>query len=75
MFEEVKQLLLTEFTNIKPDDVTMDAELVGDLCINSIDLFSLVEACQEKFDVEIDDEDVYQITTVGDIVKYIEANK
>ncbi len=75
MFEEVKQLLLGEFTNIKPEDVTMDAELVGDLCINSIDLFSLVEACQEKFGVEIDDEDVYQITTVGDIVKYIEENK
>ena len=75
MFEEVKQLLLEEFTNIKPEDITMEAELVGDLCINSIDLFGLVDACQEKFGVEIDDEDVYQIATVGDIVKYIEANK
>ena len=74
MFENVKQFLVDEL-RVKAEDVTMEAELAGDLGINSLELAELVLACEEKFDVVIDDDDLHQFNTVGDIVNYLESNK
>jgi acyl carrier protein len=74
MFENVKQFLVDEL-RVKAEDVTMEAELAGDLGINSLELAELVLACEEKFDVVIDDDDLHQFNTVGDIVNYLENNK
>ena len=74
MFENVKQFLVDDLRK-KPEDVTMEAELVGDLGINSLELADLVYACEEKFDVVIDDEDLHNFTTVGDVVRYLESAK
>ncbi|MBQ2256124.1 MAG: hypothetical protein II330_04630 [Clostridia bacterium] len=43
-----------------------------DLVINSIELADLVMLCEEKFDIEIDDEDIHKFVTVGDVVNYLE---
>ena len=74
MFENLKQFIVEEF-KVNPDDVTPEAELVGDLGINSLELADLVYLCEEKFDVTIDDEDLHNFNTVGDVVRYIEAAK
>ena len=74
MFENVKQFLVDEL-RVKAEDVTMEAELAGDLGINSLELAELVLACEEKFDVVIEDDDLHQFNTVGDIVNYLENNK
>ena len=74
MFENVKQFLVDEL-RVKPEDITMEAELAGDLGINSLELAELVLACEEKFNVVIDDEDLHQFSTVGDIVTYLENNQ
>ena len=74
MFENVKQFLIDEL-RVKPEDITMEAELAGDLGINSLELAELVLACEEKFNVVIDDEDLHHFTTVGDIVTYLENNQ
>lgn len=73
MFENVKQFLIEEL-RVNADDITMEAELSGDLGINSLELAELVLACEEKFNVVIDDEDLHHFSTVGDVVKYLEAN-
>ena len=73
MFENVKQFLVEEL-RVKPEDVTMEAELAGDLGINSLELAELVLACEEKFNVVIEDEDLHHFSTVGDVVSYLEAN-
>ena len=73
MFENIKQFLVEEF-RVNPDDVTMEAEFESDLGINSLEIAELVLACEEKFDVVIDDEQLHHFNTVGDIVKYLEAN-
>ena len=70
MFENVKQLLVDEL-QVDPDDVSMDAKLIGDLGINSIELADFVLNCEEKFGVEIDDQDIHKFLTVGDIVDYL----
>lgn len=72
MFETLKTFLVEEL-RVNADDVTMDAELVGDLGINSLELADLVYLCEEKFNVVIDDEDLHNFNTVGDVVRYIEA--
>ena len=72
MFENLKQFIVEEF-KVNPDDVTPEAELVGDLGINSLELADLVYLCEEKFNVSIDDEDLHNFNTVGDVVRYIEA--
>ena len=72
MFESVKQFLVEEL-RVNADDISMDAELVGDLNINSLELADLVLLCEEKFDVAIDDDDLHKFITVGDVVRYLEA--
>ncbi len=71
MFDKVKALLVEELS-INADDVTMEAELENDLGINSLELSELVFLCEEKFSIEIDDNEAKDLVTVGDVVKYIE---
>jgi acyl carrier protein len=71
MFEKLKQLLVDELS-IDENDITLDAELSGDLGINSIELADLVMLCEDKFGIEINDEDVHKLVTVGDVVTYLE---
>lgn len=72
MFENLKKFLVEEL-RVNADDITMDAELAGDLGINSLELADLVYLCEERFNIVIDDEDLHRFNTVGDIVKYLEA--
>ena len=74
MFETLKNFMVEEL-NLSADAITMEAELTGDLGINSLELADLVYACEEKFNVVIDDEDLHHFSTVGDIVTYLENNK
>ena len=72
MFEKLKNLFVEEL-QIDAADITMDAELIKDLGINSIELADLVMLCEEKFDIEIDDENLHKLVTVGDVVNYLES--
>ena len=72
MFEKFADLLVDEL-QIDRDDITMDAELSNDLGINSIELADLVMICEEKFGIEIDDEESKNFVTVGDVVNYLES--
>ncbi len=70
MFEKIKQLLVDELS-VNPDDVTLEAELVSDLGINSIELAEIVMECETQFNITIDDEDLHTFVTVGDVVNYL----
>ena len=72
MYEQFVNLLLDEL-QIDKNEITMDAELSNDLGINSIELADLVMICEDRFGIEINDEDIRSFTTVGDVVKYLEA--
>ena len=72
MFEQIKTLLMDEM-QIDAEDITMEAELTKDLGINSIELTDLVMLCEERFNIEINDEDIHKLISVGDVVKYLEA--
>ena len=72
MYEKFVDLLVDEL-QLDRNDITMDSELSGDLGINSIELADLVMICEEKFDIEINDEDIRKFTTVADVVNYLET--
>ena len=74
MFENLKKFLVDEL-RVKAENITMEAELSGDLGINSLELADLVYLCEEKFNVVIDDEDLHNFITVGDVVRYLEAKQ
>ncbi len=73
MFEKLKEILVEEMS-VNPDNITMDAELIGDLDFNSLELADLVVLCEEKFDLEFDDATLPSLLTIRDIVDYLEAN-
>ncbi len=72
MYEKFVELLVEEL-QVDRDDITMEAELSNDLGINSIELADLVMLCEDKFGIEINDEDIRKFTTVGDVVAYLET--
>lgn len=72
MFEKFKELLVEQM-NIEADDVKPEAELISDLGINSLELADLVFTCEDKFGIEIDEEDYRKFVTVGDVVSYLET--
>ena len=55
--------------------ITADTAFKEDLDADSLDLFELVMALEEEFDVEIPTEDLEKIATVGDVEIYIEEHK
>ncbi len=72
MYEQFVNILVDEL-QIDRDEITMEAELSNDLGINSIELADLVMLCEDRFGIEINDDDIRKFTTVGDVVSYLET--
>ncbi|HIR40688.1 MAG TPA: acyl carrier protein [Candidatus Egerieicola pullicola] len=72
-FDKVKAILIDQL-DVDEDKVTMDASIFDDLGADSLDVVDLVMSLEEAFDIEIPDDQVENIKTVGDIVKYVEDN-
>ena len=63
--------LVTDETGISADEVALEKSFTDDLDIDSISMMTIVVNAEEKFDVKIPDEEVKNLTTVGDAVTYI----
>ena len=74
IFDKVKDLVVEQL-DADADKVTLDANIQDDLGADSLDVVDLVMALEDEFEVEIPDEAVESIKTVGDIVKYIEEHQ
>ena len=71
VFEKVRDILVDQL-DVEEGAVTMEASIIDDLGADSLDVVDLVMTLEEEFDTEIPDEDIENLKTVGDIVKYIE---
>jgi len=69
-FEQVKEIIV-DLLNVDEAKVTLEARFREDLEADSLDLVELIMAFEDKFGGEISDEDAQKISTVGDVVKYI----
>ncbi len=71
VFEKIRDIVVDQL-DVDAGDVTVDSSIIDDLGADSLDIVDLVMSIEEEFDVEIPDEEVENIKTVGDIVKYVE---
>lgn len=71
VFEKVRDILVDQL-DLEEDAVTLESSITEDLGADSLDVVDLIMSLEEEFDVEIPDEDIENIKTVGDIVKYVE---
>lgn len=74
MLEDVIKVV-AESLGIEEDKISGQSSFKDDLNADSLDLFEMVMALEEEFSVEIPTEDLEGISTVDDVVKYIEAHK
>jgi acyl carrier protein len=73
-FDLVKQIIV-DLLGVDENKVTPEARFREDLEADSLDLVELIMAFEDKFGAEISDEAAQKITTVGDAVRFIDAEK
>ena len=74
MFDDVKAVVVEQL-NVNEGEVKPESKFVDDLGADSLDVVELVMALEEKFEIEIPDEEAEKIQTVGDVVAYLEKAK
>ena len=71
---QVKEIIAAQLS-VDPEKVTTDAKFIEDLGADSLDTVELVMAFEDKFSVEVPDEDAEKLKSVEDVVAYIKANQ
>ena len=70
MLEEMKEMI-AEQLNCEESSITETTSFKDDLGADSLDVFQIIMGIEEEFDIEIDNDDAEQISTVGDAVEQI----
>ncbi|MBQ2191471.1 MAG: acyl carrier protein [Clostridia bacterium] len=74
MFEEIRDSIASQL-NIPAENITLETRFVEDLKADSLDLVELVMDLEDRYGVEIPDEQLAEVKTVGQIIELIENNK
>ncbi len=69
-FEKLKKIIM-EVLNVDESEITMETTFVDDLGADSLDIFQIIMALEEEFDIEIPNEQAERIETVADAVEQI----
>ncbi len=70
IFDKLVEIMM-EHLSIQPQDVTLDTSFKDDLAIDSLDLYDLVMALEEEFNIEMPQERVNDIETVEDLIRLL----
>ncbi|MBE5872359.1 MAG: acyl carrier protein [Lachnospiraceae bacterium] len=70
MLERVKEIICEQL-NLEGVEITEETSFKDDLGADSLDLYELVMAFEEEYDVEIPIEDLEDVSTVGDVIAYM----
>ena len=73
VYERVRSIV-AERLGVDEEKVTMEAEFIGDLNADSLDLVEVIMAMEQEFDIEIKDEEAENIRSVTDAVNFIEEH-
>lgn len=74
VYDRVKRIVVDRL-GVEEPQVSLEASFKDDLGADSLDVVELVMELEDEFDLEISDEDAEKISTVGDVVKYIESRE
>ena len=70
-FEQVKEVIVNEL-GANEAEVTEATSFKEDLDADSLDLFEMIMALEEQYEIEIPSEELENLTTVGEVVRYID---
>ena len=70
VLEKIEALISEQF-GVDKSEISLGTSFVEDLNADSLDVVEFIMALEEEFDIQINDEDVENIKTVGDVVNYI----
>lgn len=74
VLDRVKRIIVDRL-GVEEDEITMEASFKDDLGADSLDVVELVMELEDEFGLEISDEDAEKITTVGEVVNYIQSSQ
>lgn len=74
VFEKVRNMIATQL-QVNPASITMESRLVEDLKADSANVMVMILEMETEFGMEVEDEVILQLKTVGDIVDYIEKHQ
>lgn len=70
VLEKIKKILSEQF-DVEEDSITQDTKMEEDLGADSLDVVDLLMSIEDEFEIEISDEEIENVKTVGEIEKYI----
>ena len=73
VFERIREML-AEQLEIEPEKITIESDILEDFEADSLDVVDMVMSLEDEFGIEIPDEQVENLRTVGDVVRYVEEN-
>ncbi len=73
VFEKIKSFISEQLT-VDASIITMETAITTELGADSLDMVEVLMSCEDEFDIEIPDEEAEKFKTVGDLVRYVEAN-
>lgn len=73
VFEKIKAIL-AEQLDADAEEMTMDTNIARDLGADSLDVVELLMSIEDEFEVEIPDEEIENIKTIGELTEYIQNN-
>ena len=74
VFEKIRQIL-AEQLDADLDSITMETDIADDLGADSLDVVEMLMSIEDEFEVEIPDEEIENIRTIGELAAYIENNQ
>lgn len=74
VFEKIRALL-AEQLDIDPSKITMDSDIVSDFEADSLDIVDMVMTLEDEFGVEVPDDAIETLHTVGDVVSFVESHQ
>lgn len=72
LFDDVRNIIVEQL-HVPPEKVTMEAKFIEDLGADSLDTVELIMAFEEKFSLQISEEEAQKLDTVGKAVSYLEG--
>lgn len=75
MFDKIKEIIVEQLNIDDGAFINLDTNLQEDLDADSLDAVEIIMNIEEEFDIKVDDDELENIKTIGDIVKYIENNE
>lgn len=74
MLDKVKEIM-TRYVELDPSEIHADSRLAEDLALTSFAVMSMMGDFEEEFGITVDESELTDIHTVGDIVAYLENKK